>query len=243
MATAMCSTTTPVDVGISSFGGGYRAVDLGVDALSSTVSSGTGTTASASPVFAMDVRPPSDEEGLAPLFWQEMGEFDWLPDTTAADTSSVTPLTTPASLSPNKRILAPKGTTSPFVTISKPTPSVSSPQQTPTFTPGLTVRDSPSTASLDSFSPPAISTAGPVSACTSTAPASAEQGPDSRKRKRERNTEAARRYRQRRLDQVSELQEQLDAMAKERDALRLKLIRAEAETEVLRGLVGKKKEG
>lgn len=67
---------------------------------------------------------------------------------------------------------------------------------------------------------------------------SPESGP-SKIRKRQRNTEAARRYRQRKLDRVSELEEALEAMSKERDDLRLKLAKAEAEAGVLRSLVGK----
>ncbi|KAK4508606.1 hypothetical protein PRZ48_002345 [Zasmidium cellare] len=58
--------------------------------------------------------------------------------------------------------------------------------------------------------------------------------------KRQRNTEAARRYRQRKVDKVTELEEALQSMTQERDELRLKLARAEAEAEVLRGMVGKR---
>jgi hypothetical protein len=65
-------------------------------------------------------------------------------------------------------------------------------------------------------------------------------GPESRKRKRERNTEAARRYRQRRQDRLEELEEALAAMTKDRDDLRIKLARSEAETDILRGLMAKK---
>jgi hypothetical protein len=63
---------------------------------------------------------------------------------------------------------------------------------------------------------------------------------DSRKRKRERNTEAARRYRQRRQDRLEELEEALAAMTKDRDELRIKLARSEAETDILKGLMAKK---
>ena len=101
--------------------------------------------------------------------------------------------------------------------------------------------------------PPSVSTAGPSSSKT-TSPAiapratraspsvsdSPEEGGDSRKRKRERNTEAARRYRQRRQDRLEELEEALAAMQKERDELRIKLARSEAETDILRGLMAKK---
>lgn len=54
--------------------------------------------------------------------------------------------------------------------------------------------------------------------------------------KRHRNTEAARRYRQRKLDRVTELEEALAEMTKERDELKLKLARSEAEADVLRSI-------
>ncbi|KAH9828659.1 Basic-leucine zipper domain [Teratosphaeria destructans] len=54
--------------------------------------------------------------------------------------------------------------------------------------------------------------------------------------KRKRNTEAARRYRQRKVDRVTELEEALAAMQAERDELRLKLAKSETEAEVLRGM-------
>jgi hypothetical protein len=58
--------------------------------------------------------------------------------------------------------------------------------------------------------------------------------------KRQRNTEAARRYRQRKVDRVSELEEALQLMTKERDEMKLRVARAEAEADVLRGLVGRR---
>ncbi|KAI6857290.1 hypothetical protein KC338_g8139 [Hortaea werneckii] len=58
-----------------------------------------------------------------------------------------------------------------------------------------------------------------------------------RNRKRQRNTEAARRYRQRKVDRTAELEEALAAVSRERDELRLKLARSEAEAEVLRRMV------
>jgi hypothetical protein len=82
-------------------------------------------------------------------------------------------------------------------------------------------------------------TGGSVSPTTSDSPGDGLGG-DSRKRKRERNTEAARRYRQRRQDRLEELEEQLAAMTKDRDELRIKLARSEAETDILRGLMAKK---
>jgi len=92
-----------------------------------------------------------------------------------------------------------------------------------------------------STSPAAAEKAGPVSPTTSDSPGEGGGGSgDSRKRKRERNTEAARRYRQRRQDRLEELEEALAAMTKDRDDLRIKLARSEAETDILRGLMAKK---
>lgn len=74
---------------------------------------------------------------------------------------------------------------------------------------------------------------------TSDSPDHSPAAPVDRKRKRERNTEAARRYRQRKLDRTTELEEALSEVKKERDELRLRLARAEAEADVLRSMVGK----
>ena len=57
--------------------------------------------------------------------------------------------------------------------------------------------------------------------------------------KRQRNTEAARRYRQRKMDRVTELEDALEEIRRERDELKLKLARSEAEADVLRGMVKK----
>lgn len=52
--------------------------------------------------------------------------------------------------------------------------------------------------------------------------------------KRQRNTLAARKYRQKRLDRIQELEEALEDVKKERDELRIKLARQEAETEAMK---------
>ena len=52
--------------------------------------------------------------------------------------------------------------------------------------------------------------------------------------------EAARRYRQRKVDRVSELEEALASMTKERDELKLKLARSEGVADVLRGVAEKR---
>ncbi|ROV90112.1 hypothetical protein VMCG_09766 [Cytospora schulzeri] len=55
--------------------------------------------------------------------------------------------------------------------------------------------------------------------------------------KRQRNTIAARKYRQKRLDRVKELEDALESMTKDRDDLRLRLARQEAETAALREMM------
>jgi Basic region leucine zipper len=60
---------------------------------------------------------------------------------------------------------------------------------------------------------------------------------NSRIEKRRANTLAARRYRQKRLDQVAELESALKETQLERDALKVQLARLQGETELLRDLV------
>ena len=58
--------------------------------------------------------------------------------------------------------------------------------------------------------------------------------------KRQRNTLAARKYRQKRLDRISDLEKALGDMTTERDELKLQLARREAEVEALRGMLSNK---
>ncbi|KAF5120360.1 Cross-pathway control protein 1 [Metarhizium anisopliae] len=58
--------------------------------------------------------------------------------------------------------------------------------------------------------------------------------------KRQRNTMAARKYRQKRLDRISDLETALGHVTNERDELKLQLARREAEVEALREMLSKK---
>ncbi|KAJ5713643.1 uncharacterized protein N7483_010824 [Penicillium malachiteum] len=62
----------------------------------------------------------------------------------------------------------------------------------------------------------------------------------SRVEKRKLNTLAARRCRQRRVDQMKNLEEELERIRKERDDLKLKVSKLEGETEVLKTLLSRK---
>ncbi|GES65355.1 bZIP transcription factor JlbA [Aspergillus terreus] len=63
----------------------------------------------------------------------------------------------------------------------------------------------------------------------------------SRIEKRQQNTMAARRYRQRRVDQLKNLEEELRKVQQERDELRMRVSKLEGETEALRSLLGREK--
>jgi len=74
-------------------------------------------------------------------------------------------------------------------------------------------------------------------------PSTSSSSPDTyggRKRKRNLNTQAARRYRQRKADRLTELEEALSKVTAERDEFKLRLARAEAEADVLKAMIGKK---
>jgi uncharacterized protein (UPF0335 family) len=55
--------------------------------------------------------------------------------------------------------------------------------------------------------------------------------------KRQRNNVAARKYRQKKIDRISELEDELKVIKDERDDLRIRLARQEAETAALKSLL------
>ncbi|KAK3331498.1 hypothetical protein B0H66DRAFT_614036 [Apodospora peruviana] len=55
--------------------------------------------------------------------------------------------------------------------------------------------------------------------------------------KRQRNNLAAKKYRQKKIDRIQELEEEVDDVKKERDELRIRLARQEAETAALREML------
>lgn len=66
------------------------------------------------------------------------------------------------------------------------------------------------------------------------------QSSSSRVEKRRLNTLAARRCRQRRVDRMKTLEDELEKVRKERDELRLRVSKMEGETEALKGLLTRK---
>jgi len=65
---------------------------------------------------------------------------------------------------------------------------------------------------------------------------SEEPEPD-KAEKRRRNNAAAAKYRQKKFDRISELEDQLAVISKDRDGLRLQLVRRAAEVDILRGML------
>ncbi|KAB8077142.1 hypothetical protein BDV29DRAFT_168837 [Aspergillus leporis] len=89
------------------------------------------------------------------------------------------------------------------------------------------------TSSPSSSTSPSDSVATPAVLSKSSAP--------SRIEKRQQNTLAARRYRQRRVDQMKSLEDELRKVREERDALKMRVSKLEGETEALRSLLGREK--
>lgn len=59
--------------------------------------------------------------------------------------------------------------------------------------------------------------------------------------KRRRNNVAAAKYRQKKFDRISELEQSLDEISKDRDELKLQLAKRDAEVELLKRLLAEKK--
>jgi hypothetical protein len=74
-----------------------------------------------------------------------------------------------------------------------------------------------------------------------TTPSSSSSSSSSKIVKRQLNTQAARRYRQKRVDQVSSLEAALKAVQDERDALKVRVARLEGETDTLKKLLEERK--
>lgn len=55
--------------------------------------------------------------------------------------------------------------------------------------------------------------------------------------RRQRNTIAARKYRQKKVDRIEQLEKMLEEMTRDRDDLRIRLARQEAETEALKSIM------
>lgn len=96
--------------------------------------------------------------------------------------------------------------------------------------------------SRSSFHPPSTSTSASAhlarpSASKSPASSSSPSSPGSKVHKRTLNTLAARRYRQKRVDQMADLEQKLKESEKEKEELQMRVARLEGEVEVLRGLL------
>ncbi|KAF7180249.1 hypothetical protein CNMCM7691_009416 [Aspergillus felis] len=80
----------------------------------------------------------------------------------------------------------------------------------------------------------------PVSITASTSKDNPPKETPNRVSKRQLNTLAARRYRQRRVDRMNELEAELEKVKRERDELKMRVSKLEGETDALRGLLKNK---
>ncbi|KAJ6108897.1 bZIP transcription factor bZIP-1 [Penicillium capsulatum] len=94
--------------------------------------------------------------------------------------------------------------------------------------------ESPTSQIPDSISP---SRCSPATSQGDDAPGRVDS---SRVEKRRLNTLAARRCRQRRVDRMKTLEDELESIRRERDELRLRVSKLEGETEAMRGLLSRK---
>ncbi|EEU37912.1 uncharacterized protein NECHADRAFT_102224 [Fusarium vanettenii 77-13-4] len=142
------------------------------------------------------------------------------------------------------------GTGEDFLSQEPPLININTLQQQPTSSPPI----APPTTSTSNNKSPSIPGTSTFSLHPSPAASSSSGSSSSHKRKsspedesasvalkRQRNTLAARKYRQKRLDRISELEAALAAMTSERDDMRLRLARSEAQADALREMLNSKK--
>ncbi|RBQ99433.1 hypothetical protein VDGD_01691 [Verticillium dahliae] len=131
-----------------------------------------------------------------------------------------------------------------------PPPPPSMPNISPSI-PSLPSHDLPSASNSPPFHPSAThstSHSPPTTTPSSTSGAPAlpphRQDRESSEvaQRRQRNTIAARKYRQKKVDRIEELEKALEETIRERDELRLRLARQEAETKALKSVMRMGKE-
>lgn len=123
-------------------------------------------------------------------------------------------------------MLTPPQTLEPVTTTSNAPTAISAPAATNTSSGSK----SPA-SSLSDYSPRPVGASG-----AGRQPAKPQDDPDV-VLKRQRNTIAARKYRQKRLDRIQELEDALESVTRERDDLKLRLARQEAETAALKEMM------
>jgi len=206
--------------------------------------------------FLAELYPPSDPAfgtsalffdtfALAPPFAQEspapFPSIDWpfgLNDPSlslnnfSSDLQSIAPSgpSSDASNSPPGHV-APQANTASSVRRSPPSASVSSLSKLS----DSSTRHAPYPKSKPA--PKASSSSASINSTTPPDPEGDLDDEDDKLLRRNRNTLAARKYRQKRTDRIAELEEALAVMAKERDALRLNLSRKDAEVGILKEML------
>ncbi|KAF2460242.1 hypothetical protein BDY21DRAFT_270847, partial [Lineolata rhizophorae] len=119
-------------------------------------------------------------------------------------------------------------TSQPLFTVSSSTEPLYG-SSAPNLSPSATFEPSPASSNSDSRVHTKSSSRGPSPPSSTTESKIIE--------KRQRNTLAARKYRQKRLDRIAELERALEDVSRERDDLRVQLARRDAEVTTLRGIM------
>ncbi|CEF83633.1 unnamed protein product [Fusarium graminearum] len=138
----------------------------------------------------------------------------------------------------------------PLLTVNSTTPieypaTASSSSSTPHPPPTIRTKSPTSTSAIPgtstfSLHPSPSSSSSSSSSSSRKRKSSPEEEDSAVTLKRQRNTLAARKYRQKRIDRITELEEALAAKAKECDDWKLKFMRKEAENDTLREMLAKK---
>ncbi|TEA20284.1 hypothetical protein C8034_v003943 [Colletotrichum sidae] len=190
-----------------------------------------------------------DDDPSLSSFLAPSSSWDSLPWTSAA------PAASHVSASPLDNLMDqsfPYMDTSPPTNLFDTFPDSLVPQLDPTFgSSDSSNTNSPNQVPLDMSVYAATSTAAATSAAAApppsrrSSPTSDGPGPDistpgaDKILRRQRNTIAARKYRQKKVDRIADLEKLLEDMTRDRDDLRLRLARQEAETDALKSIMRK----
>lgn len=225
------STSTPslVDVSAAEIVHGSNTSVSFLDSLSSTCLSDApcylSSTSAASAVFGMT--PPSKYDAAFPVGPDLISTLDYTFNTLPSNTTASSPPPSSPNLKDSSNTMITRASSS--ASILSKSPRCSSSQ--------LTASPSVSTASSS------ISNKRKRLTTTANDPSPSHNGDvdanAERAEKRQRNNTAARKYRQKFVDRIAELEKALAEVSAERDQLKLKLVRSNAEVEVLRGFVEK----
>lgn len=218
------STSAPslVDVSAAEIVHGSNTSASFLDSLSSTCLLDVPCYPSTSAMFGMT--PPSKYDAAFPVGPDLISTLDYTFNTLPSNTAASSPPPSSPNLKDSSNIIITRASSS--ASILSKSPRCNSSQLTA----------SPSVSTASSF----VSNKRKRFTTTANDPSpSHNDDVDASAEKRQRNNAAARKYRQKFVERIAELEKALAEVSVERDQLKLKLVRSDAEVEVLRGFVEK----